>query len=93
MDPVAFLLLNNISPPSHWHVNITHVAPVSPVHVARAQPEHVPGFTVTHSSEAASWSASTWLLTTTPGMFGLVSGLANPTGVVLVIIILFLLSF
>ena len=86
---MAFLLLNNIEPPPHWHVNITHVAPVSPLHVARVTSngtDFVPDFTVTHASEATSWTASTWLLTSTPRLFGLVAGVANPTGVVLLVV-------
>ena len=87
---MAFLLLNNIEPPPHWHVNITHVSPVSPLHVTRVTSnvtDSVTDFTVTHASEASAWTASTWLLTSTPGLFGLVSGVSNPTGVVLCVVL------
>lgn len=35
----------------------------------------------------ANFTASEWLLTSKPGLFGLIGGLANPTGVILVIIL------
>ena len=86
MDPVAFLINNGIPPPEHWGVNITDVSPLSPLGVAAPAP--APAYTVTHVSPApATWTASTWLLTSAPGMFGLVPGLANPTGLVLLIVL------
>lgn len=33
------------------------------------------------------WTAWDWLMTSQPGVFGLVSGFANPTGVVLLLIL------
>ena len=33
------------------------------------------------------YSAAEWLLTTKPGLFGLIGGYANPTGIVLIIIL------
>uniref|UniRef100_A0A0A9XY48 NADPH oxidase 5 n=2 Tax=Lygus hesperus TaxID=30085 RepID=A0A0A9XY48_LYGHE len=35
----------------------------------------------------ANWTVSEWLLTTKPGLFGLIPGVANPTGVALVFIL------
>lgn len=37
---------------------------------------------------AANFTLSEWLLTQKPGMFGLVAGCANPTGVALAVILL-----
>ena len=33
------------------------------------------------------YSVAEWLLTTKPGLFGLIGGYANPTGIVLIIIL------
>lgn len=35
----------------------------------------------------ANYTLTDWLLTSKPGMFGLVGGVANPTGVALIIIL------
>lgn len=37
---------------------------------------------------AANWTTSEWLLTSRPGLFGLVPGWANPTGVALLVVML-----
>ena len=84
VDPVAFLLLNNIQPPEHWDVNITHVPAMSPLSVVMG--DQVTDYSVT-SDKVSSWSAHHWLLTSSPGLFGLVAGAANPTGIVLLLVL------
>ena len=84
VDPVAFLLLNNIPPPHHWDVNITHVSHRSPLHVSMS---NVSDYRLDTSDTVSTWSGYTWLLTSTPGLFGLVPGVANPTGVTLLIVL------
>ena len=80
VNPVAFLLINNIEPPDHWDVNITRVpGPMSPLQVANMTQEYM----LTHDN----WSAYNWLLTDQPGLFGLVAGWANPTGVILLLVL------
>ena len=37
--------------------------------------------------DSPQWTAWDWLMTSSPGVFGLVAGLANPTGVVLLFIL------
>ena len=84
MDPVAFLLFNNIAPPDHWEVNITRVpAPMSPLHVSNVS-YSPPDYSY---NVAASWTAYNWLLTDEPGLFGLVAGWANPTGIILLVVL------
>ena len=100
VDPVAFLLLNNIQPPDQWNVNIstvTHVSNMSPLMSTNqsAVPKVFSGnestmmmdLSVTRDSVTDTWSAYTWLLTSQPGLFGLVAGWSNPTGVILLLVL------
>ena len=89
VDPVAFLVLNGISPPPHWGVNtstaqqeVPGTIPSSPLVISR---DALVGRYLTSSVNISfnipsSYSAADWLLTSTPGLFGLVPGWANPTG-------------
>ena len=69
VDPVSFLVLNNLSPPQHWAINTSQSDPAS------------------DSPAWVEWTAWDWLMTSNPGLFGLVAGMANPTGVVLLIVL------
>jgi len=96
VDPVAFLVLNGISPPPHWGVNNSVSqqdqagnVPSSPLVVSQDAPV---GLYLASSVNVSyniptSYSAAEWLLTSTPGLFGLVSGWANPTGVILLLVL------
>ena len=96
VDPVAFLVLNGISPPPHWGVNNSVPqqdqagnVPSSPLVVSQDAPV---GLYLASSVNVSyniptSYTAAEWLLTSTPGLFGLVSGWANPTGVILLLVL------
>ena len=96
VDPVAFLVLNGISPPPHWDVNNSVSqqdragnVPSSPLVVSREAPV---GLYLASSVNVSfdipsSYTAADWLLTSTPGLFGLVPGWANPTGVFLLLVL------
>ena len=93
VDPVAFLVLNGLSPPPHWGINTTHHPPPdtsspplvissdAPVGMYLASSLNI-SFTI-----PASYTPAEWLLTSRPGMFGLVAGWANPTGVILLLVL------
>ena len=90
VDPVAFLLLNNVHPPDHWEVNITHVPDTSltsPLHLSDTVNRTSPARDYNVDSVASTWTAYDWVMTSTPGMFGLIPGVANPTGVVLLLVL------
>ena len=73
VDPVSFLVLNNIPPPQHWALNTSQSDPTSDP--------------ATESPAWVEWTAWDWLMTSNPGLFGLVAGMANPTGIVLLIVL------
>ena len=70
---MTFLVLNNIPPPQHWALNISQSDPASD--------------STSDPLAWVEWTAWDWLMTSGPGLFGLVAGLANPTGIVLLIIL------
>ncbi|XP_023338172.1 NADPH oxidase 5 [Eurytemora carolleeae] len=101
VDPVGFLLINRVPIPEHWSSNISLSSP--PVIALLPPPFLTPGVNLSSSGNLANpniidfdhqffsipenWTVWSWLLTSTPGIFGLLPGLANPTGVALVIIL------
>ena len=93
---MAFLVLNGISPPPHWGVNNSVPqqdqagnVPSSPLVVSQDAPVglYLASSVNVSFNIPASYSAADWLLTSTPGLFGLVPGWANPTGVFLLLVL------
>ena len=70
---MTFLVLNKIPPPQHWALNISQSDPASD--------------STSDPRAWVEWTAWDWLMTSSPELFGLVAGLANPTGIVLLIIL------
>ncbi len=48
---------------------------------------------LTQVCDDGGWSYATWLFTLQPGVFGLVRGIANPTGIILIVINLIMTVF
>lgn len=77
VDPLAFLLLNGAHPPPHWHG-------IFPNSTFRS---NLTSNASLASLPYTSYTAAEWLFTSSPGVFGLIPGWANPTGICLWIIL------
>ena len=78
VDPLAFLLLNGAAPPPHWFGELSANTSIPSSSLSTSVP--------------FSYTAADWLFTSAPGLFGLVSGWALPTGEVLLRLLLLPLS-
>ena len=78
--PISILVVNLLVDPLLF-LQLNNIPP----------PPHWPTTNLTTTPEdlpdSPQWTAWDWLMTSSPGVFGLVAGLANPTGVVLLFIL------